>query len=171
MNRKSKFILSALLAFCVAGTGVAVAMAATGAEKNVTDNGIDSAVYLDWGENEVTDIADLTDTAPAYRKVVCKAPNGSASATDKGKFSFALTADEGKSLEGVAVSVATSEWKVDTPAGDILCTDQTTWTSGEIAAQTTYYLKVTVTSEAYAKYVAGTITMSGVMTLSYKFAE
>lgn len=173
MNKKSKITLSSLLALSLAGTAVAVAMVTTGASKEVKNNPVDSAIYLHWGENEVAAITDLTDTAPAYRKVICQAPDASASVSDKGKFSFNLVADTGekKTLAGVTVSVATEEWKAEMPETSVLANKLTTWTSGEISADTTYYLKVEVSSSEFAKYVAEKQIMAGVMTLSYAFDE
>ena len=173
MNKKSKIALSSLLALCGAGTAFAVAMVTAGTSKDVTNNPVDGAIYLEWGENEVDDIDNLTDTAPAYRKVVMKAPEHSANASEKGMFHFELTPDEGetKTLAGVTVSVATEEWRVDIPSTSILASNVQQWTSAEIEADTTYYLKVEVSATEYAKYVAGTQVMAGVMTLSYAFAE
>lgn len=173
MNKKSKITLSSLLALSLAGTAVAVAMVTTGASKEVKNNPVDSAIYLSWGANEVADITDLTDTAPAYRKVVCQAPTASATATEKGKFSFNLVPDTGEkqTLAGVTVSVATEEWKAEMPEESVLVSKETYWTSDEIAVDTIYYLKVEVSSSEFAKYVAEDQIMAGVMTLSYAFDE
>ena len=166
MKKRSIALLAGLLACSVAGVATASALIVAGAHAPQQQGTTDSVLYLDWGSTEdLSSISNLTPDAPAYRMVSVAAPQKSASAPD-GKFTASLgvntdvSPEEGNSLsaEGISVAIYDQAYAQDgTNAGTRVGTGDLTTTASEItdvvSAAKVYYLKITISQEAYEMYL------------------
>lgn len=165
--KKSRIVLLAgLLACSVAGAATASALIISGAHAPQQEGTTDSVLYLAWGSQEdLSNIGNLTPDAPAYRMVSVAAPQKSASAPN-GKFTAALgvndtvSPEEGNTLsaEGVSVSIYDRAYNQDgtntgTRVGTGDLTVATSPISEEVTAAKVYYLKITISQEAYDMYL------------------
>lgn len=169
MNKNSKFFVFGLLAVSLLGVGAASAFVTQGASSN-TSGTVDNVVYLEWGETQSVDpITDLAYGTPVYRTISIKAPTASVSSGYTAQFSCSMTVDQDKSLLGVTAKIATQPWTTSGTTAVATVDTSTPYTVTVTTAQT-YYVKYEVTEEAYAQYVAKTITMGGNTVFSYGFA-
>lgn len=166
MKKGKVVLLSGLLAFSVAGVATASALIISGANTYVDDGETDSVLYLEWGSTEdLSSVGNLTPDAPAYRMVSVAAPQKSATAPD-GKFTAALgvnssvSPEEGNTLsaEGISVSIFDKAYEKDgTNTGNRVGTGDLTIATSPISEVVTaakvYYVKITISQEAYDMYL------------------
>lgn len=200
MRKKKRFALFSLLLVGLFGIGTASAFIVNNAATLTHSGEIEGAIVLDWGtENETTAITDLVPSTPQYRKISVAAPQKSANVTLTPTFSAELVNGDGVaektvSLRGVKVEFANATWLQSEPPTAIseLTVD---WTGGTgspgdwtpsaggkdnknnpgastvtITAATTYWVKITISQEAFNYYADATknYELSGKLVFSYK---
>ena len=166
MKKSGIALLAGLLACSVAGVATASALIISDAHAPQQSGTTDTVLYLDWGSTEdLSNISNLTPDAPAYRTVSVAAPQKSATAPD-GKFTAALgvnssvSPEEGNTLSanGISVSIYDQAYAQDgTNAGTRVGTGDLTVSTSPItdvvSAAKVYYLKITISQDAYNAYL------------------
>ncbi len=196
MRKKKRITLYALLLVGLLGIGSASAFIVNDAAGASTSQTIEGAIVLNWGtEEEVTAITGLVPSTPQYRKISVAAPQKSANVTLTPTFSAQLVNDtasvEGKtiSLRGIKVEFANETWLQSTPPSAIAALTinwtGSGWTANAggadnadnpgaktatITAATTYYVKISISQEAFNYYAneANNFVLQGNLRFSYK---
>lgn len=172
MKKTNKVL--AISALILGATGLATAsgfIIGDAVAKTKTDTA-DHALVLEWGTTQSVDaITTLTPGNPVYRTISVKAPTMSTGAGVTATCTFTLAVTTDHTLNGVAVAIATADWAVDgTTATSTLTVDTDPAVPSyapTISADTTYYLKVTITQAAYDTYLGGTGSLGGTLKASY----
>ena len=179
MKKRKIAFLAGLLACSLAGVATASALIVTGNASPATPptGQIDEVLYLAWGDtNSTGQINNLTPDAPAYRVVSVAAPQKSENAPD-GLFTAALEADDEvqhSSIAGITVLIYDAPYQQSGQPGagaNKIAELDATHASGSqvVTAAKTYYIKVTISSEAYSAYIAPSAEteLAGIITFSY----
>ena len=184
MKKRSIALLCSLLALSVAGVATATALIVSGANAPTQQGSTDDVLYLAWGtEESLANITNLTPDAPAYRKVSVEAPQKSASAPD-GKFTVTLGVNEGVtpsaektlSANGISVAVYDKAFKEDGTPGDeatrVGTADLTVPSypsaSEVVTAAKVYYLKISISKEAFDAYASEDATTELAAKITFK---
>ncbi len=170
--------MTGLLLTSILGFSSALALVLNNGSGSATGLGVDQAVYINWGSNAIGDIENLTPTNPGYATIVFTKPEKSATAPGHDELTFTLAAAESKTLNGVEVLIADEVWGLQTATDyKVRTSDPVTiapdWATGSPTMHT-YYLKFTITTEAYDAYVAAkdnpdAVTMDGTLTVDYNW--
>jgi len=197
MERKKIGLLALLLASLV-GIGSASAFIINGPATTSHSETIEGAVVLEWGaSNNIAAVSGLVPSTPQYRVISLAAPQKSASVSGTPTLSVSLVngtvvVEKTVSLTGIKVEFATETWLSQSAptAVDALTLDWSTdsdWTSNlggvdntgnpgtksiEVEAAVDYYLKISISQEAFDYYAdAGNdYVLSGKILLEYKLA-
>ena len=173
MKKRSIALLCSLLALSVAGVATATALIVTGKKADQQEGSTDDVLYLAWGtEESLANITNLTPDAPEYRKVSVAAPERSESAP-YGKFTVSLDVNEGVtpsagktlSADGISVAVYDKAFKENGEPGDgatrVGTGDLTPLYSSAsevVTVAKVYYLKISISQEAFDAYASPTAT-------------
>lgn len=184
MKKRSIALLCSLLALSVAGVATATALIVTGKKAPQQEGSTDDVLYLAWGaEESLANITNLTPDAPEYRKVSVAAPQKSASAPD-GEFTVTLSVNEGVSpsagktlsANGISVAIYDKAFKNDGTPGDEavrlgtadLTVPSYPSVSEDVTAAKVYYLKISITPEAFDAYASPTATTELAAKITFK---
>lgn len=181
MKKRSIALLCSLLALSVAGVATATALIVNGKKADQQEGSTDDVLYLAWGaEESLANITNLIPNEPAYRKVSVAAPEKSASAPD-GKFTVTLGVNTGVSsektlsMEGISVAVYDRAFKDDGTPGDGATrvgtgdlTPSYTSASDVVTAAKVYYLKISISQEAFDAYASPTATTELAAKITFK---
>lgn len=183
MKKGKIAFLTGLLACSLAGVATASALIVTGAHAPQQSGKTDEVLYLDWGAEEQLDtVGNLQPDSPAYRKVSVAAPQKSTSAPN-GKFTVSLgvntgvspTGDNTLSAEGISVAIYDTAFETNgtntgTRVGSGDLTIATTPISEVVTAAKVYYLKISISQEAFDMYLdvaTNKKELAAVITFSY----
>lgn len=171
MTKRKIALLSTLLVLSIGGIATGTAFIIQSANKTKSD-AADSAMILSWGENQTfSEITELKAGTYQYRSVSLKAPLKSAGVTDTAQLTITLSDSASGKMDGLVVDVSTSDWTKTESISSYDTLDATTKTkSFTVTVATTYYLRVSITQEAYSGYIAegATTTFGATINLSYE---
>lgn len=169
MKKRSFVLLLCAMGVSFAGIGTASAFLIKDAVQKTTTEQVDSVMYLKWGEGSNFEAASgLNDLTPIYRTIVLEKP---VVAGDNGNAVFTCTLNSvaSKTMNGLTVAIATTAWEEGTIAEQTLgnAGDVFTHTVDKAAVSTSFYLKISITSEAYLGYQGNLDGFGATIDLSY----
>lgn len=173
MTKRKTAVLCSLFALSIAGIGTSVAFIVKGATKSKDDT-VDTAMILNWGDKaNFSEITNLKANEYQYRTVELKAPAKSDSVTVVPQFTITLSDSASGKMDGMVVDVSTEDWTTTQKIENYDTLDSITKTkSYDVSAAITYYLRVSITQDAYSGYIAedATTTFGATINLKYEVA-
>ena len=158
--KKAPFIaLSGLMALSLAGAGVASAFVINdAATASINSVEVEDVLILRWGQDQsVANITNLAAGTYQYRSVSVAAPVKSEGNAATAALTITIAAKDGCTMHGLTVELGDEDLNVQSPTIDYTLVAGTLDTKAiAISAAATWYLRISIDADEYAKYVAGT---------------
>lgn len=169
MKKRTIALLSILSVLGIGGFATGVAFIVKNASQTTPDN-IDNGMILNWGnESNFNEITELVYDAPQYRKIILNEPTIVGTINADAIFYCSLEAQANCSLDGLKIDIAKQKWTDSTTSLKTLDSSNLSYQE-TITSATTYYLKISITEEAYNQYMQenATTVFGANLRFSYK---
>lgn len=170
MKKRSFVLLLCAMGFSFTGVATASAFLIKDAVQKTTTDQVDSVMYLKWGESsDFSAATGLNNLEPIYRTIVLEKPvvvGDTAAAI----FTCTLNVADGKTMNGLTVDIARNDWAVEGTVAEVTLSNEGDHLTQEIdksASSTTFYLRISITDEAYAGYQGNMESFGANLSLTY----